>query len=58
MKFIVHNYLEAKDHGPLEAEEVIELLYSGTLDWEDAIRDENSDEWHEMKQVFDIELLD
>ena len=57
MKFYVYLFDEEKEYGPFTAEEVIEQLYEGTIQWSDAIRETDSSSWTTMPEVFDLEEI-
>lgn len=57
MKFYLYLFDEDKEYGPFSAEEVIEQLYEGTVQWTDAIRETDATSWTTMPEVFDLEEL-
>jgi|GEM_PF-2258130 len=57
MKFYVYLHQEEREYGPYSAEEIIEMIYEGTVEWTDGIREPESTTWLQMKDVFDLEEL-
>ena len=57
MKFMVYVHRASEEFGPYSADEVIEYLYEGNIEWTDSIREDGSSEWSTMEQTFDLEEI-